>query len=58
MPVADRFIVFSGWGVTSGWYHNVRANPKVRIQVGRRRMRATAYLVEDPEQRAAYHAPA
>jgi deazaflavin-dependent oxidoreductase (nitroreductase family) len=54
MPVAERLIVFSGWGVGSSWYHNVRANSEVVVQVGRKRMRATAYLVEDPEQRAAY----
>jgi deazaflavin-dependent oxidoreductase (nitroreductase family) len=54
MPVADRYIVFSGWGVSSNWYHNVRANPEVRIQVGRRRMRGIAHLVEDGDQRAAY----
>jgi deazaflavin-dependent oxidoreductase (nitroreductase family) len=52
MPVGDRLVVFSGWGVSSNWYKNVRANPQVRIQVGRRRMRATARLVEAPEQRA------
>jgi hypothetical protein len=40
--------------VSSSWYHNVRANPEVRIQVGRRRMRGIAHLVEDAEQRAAY----
>jgi deazaflavin-dependent oxidoreductase (nitroreductase family) len=54
MPVADRFIVFSGWGVSSSWYHNVRANRNVLIQVGNKRMRAIAHVVEDPEQRAAY----
>jgi deazaflavin-dependent oxidoreductase (nitroreductase family) len=54
MPVADRYIVFSGWGTSSSWYHNVRANPDVLIQVGWRRMHATAYVVEDPDQRAAY----
>jgi deazaflavin-dependent oxidoreductase (nitroreductase family) len=52
MPVDGRLVVFSGWGTASDWYHNVRANPNVRIQVGRRRMRATAHLVEDPDQRA------
>ena len=54
IPVGDRYIVFSGWGVGSSWYHNVRANPEVLIQVGRRQMHGTAYLVEDPDQRAAY----
>jgi deazaflavin-dependent oxidoreductase (nitroreductase family) len=52
MPVGHRLVVFSGWGVSSSWYQNVRANPEVRIQVGRRRTRATARLVEDPQQRA------
>ena len=24
MPVEDHFVVFSGWGVTSNWYQNLR----------------------------------
>gem|GEM_PF-462343 len=51
MPLGDRYVIFSGWGVRSNWYQNLRANPEVIIQVGRRRMRATARLVEDPERR-------
>jgi len=51
MPVDDHFVVFSGWGITSNWYQNVRANPEVTITVGRRRMRAMARLVEDPDRR-------
>jgi deazaflavin-dependent oxidoreductase (nitroreductase family) len=51
MPVGDHFVVFSGWGVTSNWYRNVRANPEVAIQVGRTRLRATARLVEEPARR-------
>jgi deazaflavin-dependent oxidoreductase (nitroreductase family) len=51
MPLGDHFIVFSGWGVRSNWYRNVRANPSVQVTVGRRRMRATARLIEDPERR-------
>jgi deazaflavin-dependent oxidoreductase (nitroreductase family) len=51
MPVGDHFVVFSGWGVTSNWYRNVRANPEVVIQVGRTRSRATARLVGDPARR-------
>src|SRR4029077_1615444 len=51
MPVGDHFVVFSGWGVTSNWYRNLAANPEVTITVGRRRMRALARLVEDPERR-------
>jgi deazaflavin-dependent oxidoreductase (nitroreductase family) len=51
MPVGDHFVVFSGWGVNSNWYRNLRKNPEVTITVGRRRMRATAQLVENPERR-------
>jgi deazaflavin-dependent oxidoreductase (nitroreductase family) len=53
MPLDGRFVVFSGWGVNSNWYRNVRANPEVLVRVGRRRLRGTARLVEDPERRAA-----
>lgn len=51
MPLGDRYVIFSGWGVRSNWYQNIRANPEVIIQVGRRRMRATAKPVMDPERR-------
>ena len=51
MPVDNHFVVFSGWGVNSNWYQNVRANPEVTITVGRRRMQALARLVEDPNRR-------
>lgn len=51
MQLGERLIVFSGWGRSSNWYRNVLANPEVEVQVGRRRMRATARLVSDPEER-------
>jgi len=51
MPLGDRLIVFSGWGTSSNWYRNVLANPEVEVQVGRRKVKATARLVSDPEQR-------
>jgi deazaflavin-dependent oxidoreductase (nitroreductase family) len=53
MPLEDHFVVFSGWGIGSNWYRNIRANPDVTIKVGRRRLRATARVVEDPERRRA-----
>jgi deazaflavin-dependent oxidoreductase (nitroreductase family) len=53
MPVDDHFVVFSGWGVSSNWYRNLRANPEVTLTVGRRRTLATARVVEDPARRAA-----
>ncbi len=51
MPVGDHFVIFSGWGVRSAWYHNLRADPRVRIKVGRRSTWANAQLVEDPGRR-------
>jgi deazaflavin-dependent oxidoreductase (nitroreductase family) len=51
MPLGERLVVFSGWGRSSNWYRNVLADPEVEVQVGRRRMHATARLVPDPEQR-------
>ena len=51
MPLDDHLVVFSGWGTTSNWYRNLQADPEVMITVGRRRTRATARVVEDPERR-------
>src|SRR5260370_5119433 len=51
MPLEGHFVVFSGWGVGSNWFKNILANPEVSVTVGRRRMRATARVVEDPERR-------
>ena len=51
MPLDDRLVVFSGWGTSSNWYRNVRANPSVTVRVGRRLFQGTAELVPDPERR-------
>jgi deazaflavin-dependent oxidoreductase (nitroreductase family) len=51
MPLDNHLIAFSGWGRSSNWYRNVLANAEVEVQVGRRRMRATARLVPDAERR-------
>jgi deazaflavin-dependent oxidoreductase (nitroreductase family) len=51
MLLDDHFVIFSGWGISSNWYRNIRANPSVRIKVGTREMDATARLVEDPGRR-------
>ncbi|TCP56759.1 deazaflavin-dependent oxidoreductase (nitroreductase family) [Tamaricihabitans halophyticus] len=40
--VDDGFYVCSGFGERADWYRNVRHNPEVTIQVGRRRGAATA----------------
>jgi deazaflavin-dependent oxidoreductase (nitroreductase family) len=52
MPLEDgHLVVFSGWGVGSDWYANVRADPRVQVKVGRHSVSATATLVEGPERR-------
>jgi deazaflavin-dependent oxidoreductase (nitroreductase family) len=51
MPVDDRYIIWSGFGIESQWYQNVLANPEVTIKVGRKEMKATAAVVMDPERR-------
>jgi deazaflavin-dependent oxidoreductase (nitroreductase family) len=53
MPQNGHYVIFSGWGVRSDWYQNLLANPEVTIQVGRRRLRATAQPVREPERRRA-----
>ena len=50
-PLDDHYVVFSGFGIRSQWYQNVRANPDVTIQIGRRRLAATAVPVADPARR-------
>lgn len=51
MELDGKYIIFSGWGASSDWYRNLRANPRVKIKVGTDEMRATAKLIEDPERR-------
>jgi len=51
MRLDGHYISFSGWGVSSNWYRNVVANPEVTLQVGRKRIRATANPVLDPDRR-------
>jgi len=46
-----HYVIFSGWGVSSNWYRNLRANPEVTIRVGRRTLQATAEPVQDPARR-------
>jgi len=51
----DSYVVVASMGGaprSPGWYHNLRANPEVEIQVGRRRMpaRARVVLPGDPDR--------
>jgi deazaflavin-dependent oxidoreductase (nitroreductase family) len=41
----NTYYVASGWGRTSNWYRNVRANPHLRIQVGGKSWDAVATRV-------------
>lgn len=42
---SDTYYVASGWGEKSDWYLNVMKNPRVNIQVGRRKTQAVAERV-------------
>ncbi|HEY57505.1 MAG TPA: nitroreductase family deazaflavin-dependent oxidoreductase [Anaerolineae bacterium] len=50
-PHGPTFYVASGFGRRSHWFRNILAHPEVEIQVGWRRYRAVAEVL-DPEQAA------
>ena len=45
----DRYRVAAGWGGNTDWYRNVKANPKVHVQVGRRKFVSVAVIASDEE---------
>ena len=45
----DAYQVMAGWGGRTDWYRNARANPRVQVQVGRRRFQALAEPLGDEE---------
>jgi deazaflavin-dependent oxidoreductase (nitroreductase family) len=49
-PDEDTYYVTSGWDGKTDWYQNARANPRVRVRVGKREFDAVAEPV--PEKRA------
>ena len=52
MPLGERIILYAGArGTRADWYRNLLANPDVSVQLGRRRVRARAYPVQDPARR-------
>jgi deazaflavin-dependent oxidoreductase (nitroreductase family) len=53
LPLNEHYVVFAGWGARSDWYQNALASPAVMLQVGRRRLQATAQPVRDPARRRA-----
>jgi len=42
----ERFYLFSEHGEASQWVRNIRRNPKVSVRVGRRRICATARVLD------------
>ena len=45
----DRYRIAAGWGGNTDWYRNLLANPRVTVQVGRRRFTALAEPTPDEE---------
>jgi deazaflavin-dependent oxidoreductase (nitroreductase family) len=55
--VGDRIVVFAskaGADTHPDWYHNVRANPAVSVEVGDERFDAEAEVIEGPERDRIY----
>lgn len=48
-PKDDSYRVSPGWGGNTDWYKNVRSDPRVSVQVGRRRFEAVAETAPDQE---------
>ena len=45
----DRYRIAAGWGGKTDWYRNIRANPHVHVQVGRRSFDTVAQIASDEE---------
>lgn len=45
----DRYRIAAGWGGNTDWFKNIKANPKVHVQVGRRKFDAVAEIASDEE---------
>ena len=41
-PKSDTYYIAAAWGEKSDWVKNIRANPEVQVQVGRRNFQALA----------------
>ena len=50
----NTIIVASARGHSADWLHNILANPKVSVRVGRRQFDAIAEVTSDPEEIANY----
>jgi deazaflavin-dependent oxidoreductase (nitroreductase family) len=59
LPDGDRFVVVASKGgapTNPDWYHNLRANPEVSIEVGTETIRVRANVVEDDAEREELYA--
>ncbi|MBI3965208.1 MAG: nitroreductase family deazaflavin-dependent oxidoreductase [Chloroflexi bacterium] len=50
-PLGGHYLVGAGLGTRSDWYRNLLAEPRVVVQVGRKRFSARADPVLDPDRR-------
>jgi deazaflavin-dependent oxidoreductase (nitroreductase family) len=48
-PQDDSYRISPGWGGNTDWYKNVRRDPNVTVQVGRRKFKAVAEKAPDEE---------
>jgi len=48
-PLEDMYRVSPGWGAKTDWYRNLRNDPHVTVQVGRRKFAAIAEPAPDEE---------
>jgi deazaflavin-dependent oxidoreductase (nitroreductase family) len=45
----DRYRIAAGWGGKTDWFRNIKADPHVHVQVGRREFDAVAEIASDKE---------
>ena len=48
----ERFYLFAEHGEAAGWVKNIRRNPAVSVRIGRRRIQATARVLDHRADRA------
>lgn len=52
-PALGTYVVASGFGTRSQWFRNVRANPQVRVAVGRHQLTPATARILAPDEAAA-----
>ena len=53
----DRYVIFASYAGSPSnppWFYNLRANPRVEVEVGTQRFAARAEVVEEPARSALY----